>query len=101
MVSSLLMVAYTVKIEDAKGSLVKDLHFTMLLLHITICFIYSNFTMTITYTLFACFVGAISISISSFAAALVEQSKLHSEILKIESDDRKAYKMANKTLYDQ
>lgn len=40
-ISCLLMIPYTVRVEHAKGTLVKDLHFTILLIHIIICFLYS------------------------------------------------------------
>lgn len=83
------MIPYVIKVEDAKGVLVKDLLFTMLLLHILICFVYSKFMMTISYILFACVIGAFCIWIGSFSATIIEQQKLHSEIMQIESDDRK------------
>lgn len=75
--SSLLMITYTVRIEEAKGILVKDLHFTMLLIHIILCFFYSHFSLTFSYILFACVIGALSIAISSFVANVMEQKKLH------------------------
>jgi hypothetical protein len=98
--SSLLMIAYTIKIEEAKGVLVKDLHFTMLVLHIVVCFIYSHCYLSISYAVFAGFVGAVSVSISGFSASIVEQKKLHNEIMRIENDDRKGLKSSSKLKYD-
>ena len=63
--------------------LVKDVHFTMLVFHVLICFLYSHLTLTLPYILFACLIGALSVTISSFAANIVEQNKLHSEIMQI------------------
>ena len=70
-ISCMLMIPYTVKIEHAKGLLVKDLHFTMLFIHIIICFLYSHFTLTLAYTLFACLIGAISMAVGSFTANIL------------------------------
>lgn len=80
--------------------LVKDVHFTMLVFHVLICFLYSHLTLTLPYILFACLIGALSITISSFAANIVEQNKLHTEIMQIESDDRKTYKKAQPVHHD-
>lgn len=52
--------------------------------------------MTISYVLFACVIGAFCIWIGSFSATIIEQQKLHREIMQIESDDRKMPKTTAK-----
>lgn len=90
--ASLLMIPYTLKVETARGTLVKDLHFTMLSIHITICFLYSHLSFSVSYLIFSWVIGLLAMAISSFAANVIEQNSLHSEIMQIESDDRKTYK---------
>lgn len=94
--ASFLMIPYTLKVEAAKGMLVKDLHFTMLAIHTLICLLYSHLAITVPFLLFMVVLAVLTITIGSFASNVMEQNKLHTEIMQIESDDRKTYKKGHK-----
>jgi hypothetical protein len=57
--------------------LVKDIHITLLLFHIIICFIYSHYSLTIAYSIFVCIIGILSMFIGSISAQALEQKKLY------------------------
>ncbi len=81
--ASFVMIIYTVRIEDAKGLMIKDLHFTMVFLHTCACFVYNGFSASVYYLLFVGFVGGIVVVVGLFVSTFVEQRRLHTEIMQI------------------
>ena len=91
--SALFIIPYHLLVEKVKSSAaIKDVQATTLCFHIIFCIIY-NAGFSLTYAMFVGIVTGLTMGLGSLLFRIIEQRKLHSEILQIENEDRKTLSM--------
>ena len=94
-IAALLIIPYTIYVEEIKGLLVRDMHCSILAIHGLSSILLSKFQISVLYLLFVGAVGSISAVIGEIGSTALEQRRLMREIFEIEREDRNSIQTSN------